>query len=93
MTPILQKTLPFAPWMDPRTWRLPGIVPLTDDGWIAPDDAYAGQMAERDRDVDPLQVVRPGADQRQDQDDDEDRGHGGVLAWLGVKGLGLLASC
>ncbi len=49
MTPILQKTLPFAPWMDPRTWRLPGIVPLTDDGWIAPDDAYPGQMAERDR--------------------------------------------
>jgi hypothetical protein len=35
--------------MDPRTWRLPGIVPLTDDGWIAADDAYAGQMAERDR--------------------------------------------
>jgi dimethylamine monooxygenase subunit A len=49
MTPILQKSLPFAPWMDPRTWRLPGIVPLPDDSWIAPDDAYAGQMAERDR--------------------------------------------
>lgn len=49
MTPILQKSLPFAPWMNPRTWRLPGIVPLPDDGWIAPDDAYAGQMAERDR--------------------------------------------
>lgn len=49
MTPITQKTLPFAPWMEPRTWRLPGIIPLTDDGWIAPDDAYVGQMAERDR--------------------------------------------
>lgn len=49
MTPITQKTLPFAPWMDPRTARLPGIVPLTDDAWVLPDDAYAGQMAERDR--------------------------------------------
>lgn len=49
MTPILQSRLPFAPWMDPRTARLPGIIPLEGDGWIAPDDAYAGQMAERDR--------------------------------------------
>lgn len=35
--------------MDARTARLPGIIPLADDGWIEPDDAYAGQMAERDR--------------------------------------------
>lgn len=49
MTPILQRHLPFAPWMDPRTARLPGIIPLADWAWIDPDDAYAGQMAERDR--------------------------------------------
>ncbi|MGB8815364.1 MAG: DUF3445 domain-containing protein [Paracoccaceae bacterium] len=49
MTPILQSQLPFAPWMDPRTARLPGIVPLEGDDWLRVDDAYAGQMAERDR--------------------------------------------
>lgn len=48
MTIVLQKHLPFAPWLDPRTWRLPGIQPLTDGTWIAPDDAYSGQMALRD---------------------------------------------
>jgi dimethylamine monooxygenase subunit A len=49
MTPILQKTLPFAPWMDPRTSRLPGVLPLEGDDWLRVDDAYAAQMAERDR--------------------------------------------
>ncbi len=49
MTLILQKHLPFAPWMDPRTARLPGVLPLTDDSWLSIDDAYAAQMAERDR--------------------------------------------
>ena len=49
MIPILQSYLPFAPWMDARTARLPGILPLTEGHWTLQDDAYAGQMAERDR--------------------------------------------
>lgn len=47
--PILQDRLPHLPWMDPRMARLPGILPLTDDSWLRLDEAYAGQMAERDR--------------------------------------------
>lgn len=47
--PILQSRLPFAPWMDPRTSRLPGILPVEGDDWLRIDDAYAAQMAERDR--------------------------------------------
>ena len=35
--------------MDPRTSRLPGILPLTADHWTLQDDAFAGQMQERDR--------------------------------------------
>lgn len=47
--PILQSRLPHAAWMDPRTARLPGILPVEGDDWLRVDDAYAGQMAERDR--------------------------------------------
>jgi hypothetical protein len=54
--PILQKTLPHMPWADPRTARLPGTLPLTDDSWILQDEAFAPQMAERDR----LIAERPG---------------------------------
>lgn len=49
MAPILQKHLPFAAWMDPRTARLPGILPVEGDDWLRVDDAFAAQMAERDR--------------------------------------------
>ena len=49
MTPILQSHLPFAPWTDPRTWRLPGILPVAGDDWLRMDDAFGAQMAERDR--------------------------------------------
>ncbi|MGL6209364.1 MAG: heme-dependent oxidative N-demethylase family protein, partial [Paracoccaceae bacterium] len=49
MMPILQSRLPFAPWMDPRTARLPGVLPVDGDDWLRADDAFAGQMAERDR--------------------------------------------
>jgi dimethylamine monooxygenase subunit A len=49
MVPVLQSHLPFAPWMDPSTRRLPGVLPLTDDAWLCVDEAFAGQMAERDR--------------------------------------------
>ncbi|WP_212525811.1 DUF3445 domain-containing protein [Actibacterium sp. MT2.3-13A] len=46
---ILQKTLPHTPWADPRMSRLPGILPLDPADWLVVDEAYAGQMAERDR--------------------------------------------
>lgn len=49
MTPILQSHLPFAPWMDPRSARLPGVMPQDGTRWTVIDDAFAGQMAERDR--------------------------------------------
>lgn len=47
--PILQTSLPFAPWMDARTWRLPGVLPVEGGEWLRVDEAYAAQMAERDR--------------------------------------------
>ena len=47
--PILNTNLPLHPWADPRTARLPGIQPIADDSWITVCDAYAAQMAERDR--------------------------------------------
>lgn len=47
--PILQSQLPFLPWMDPRTRRLPGILPVEGEDWLRVDDAYAAQMAERER--------------------------------------------
>jgi dimethylamine monooxygenase subunit A len=49
MNPVLQSHLPFAPWMDPRTSRLPGVLPLDGDHWLRVDDAFAGQMALRDQ--------------------------------------------
>lgn len=49
MTAILQSHLPVTPWMDPRTARLPGILPIEGDDWLRVDDAFAGQMAERAR--------------------------------------------
>ena len=49
MSVILQSSLPFAPWMDPRTARLPGVLPLEGDDWLRVDDAFAGQMALRDQ--------------------------------------------
>jgi len=35
--------------MDPRTARLPGVLPVEGDDWLRVDDAFAGQMAERGR--------------------------------------------
>jgi hypothetical protein len=57
MPPVLQRHLPFVPWMDPRTLRLPGILPVEGDDWLRIDEAFAGQMAERDR----LIAARPEA--------------------------------
>ena len=49
MPPILQSRLPHAPWMDPRTARLPGVLPHDGQDWLAVDDAYGAQMALRDQ--------------------------------------------
>jgi dimethylamine monooxygenase subunit A len=47
--PILQDRLPHLPWIDPRTRRLPGIQPVEGRDWLRIDEAYAPQMALRDR--------------------------------------------
>ncbi|WP_309667393.1 DUF3445 domain-containing protein [Tabrizicola sp.] len=47
--PILQSRLPLLSWMDPRTRRLPGVLPVEADEWLRVDDAFAAQMALRDR--------------------------------------------
>ncbi len=49
MTAICQTTLPVAPWMDVLGARLPGLQPVADGDWLRVDDAYAAQMAYRDR--------------------------------------------
>lgn len=47
--PILQDRLPLLPWIDPRTRRLPGILPVEGQDWLRIDEAYGAQMALRDR--------------------------------------------
>lgn len=47
--PILQDRLPHLAWLDPRSARLPGIQPVIGDDWLRVDEAFAGQMRERDR--------------------------------------------
>lgn len=49
VTDICQKSLPVAPWMDALAARLPGLQPVAAGDWLRVDDAYAGQMAYRDR--------------------------------------------
>lgn len=46
---ILQDRLPVAPWMAEHTLRLPGTSPIDLADWLQRDDAYAAQMAYRDR--------------------------------------------
>ena len=46
---ICQNTLPVAPWMDALAARLPGLQPVAEGDWLRVDDAYAQQMAYRDR--------------------------------------------
>ncbi|CAM3910172.1 DUF3445 domain-containing protein [Phaeobacter inhibens] len=46
MTEILQTRLSYNP-LEKR--KLPGIQPLASEDWLHFDDAYAGQMAERER--------------------------------------------
>jgi hypothetical protein len=63
MTAILHRDMPHAPWRRPH--RLPGIAPLDPDAWILIDEAYAPQMAERDRLIatmpDAVHALLPGA--------------------------------
>ena len=47
MALILHDKLPFAPWADARTRRLPGILPVDGGDWLRVDEAFAGQMAHR----------------------------------------------
>ncbi len=47
--PILQSDLRDPPWAGPATMRLPGTGPIAPGDWLRIDDAYAPQMALRDR--------------------------------------------
>jgi hypothetical protein len=47
--PVFQSRLPVLPWMDPLAARLPGVQPTEPTQWLLRDEAYAGQMAWRDR--------------------------------------------
>ena len=49
MDEILQSRLPFAPWMAGHTLRLPGTGPIPLEEWLQRDEAFAAQMARRDR--------------------------------------------
>ncbi|NKX45842.1 heme-dependent oxidative N-demethylase family protein [Roseicyclus persicicus] len=49
MDQICQSSLPRLPWMEPALARLPGVQPLDWADWLETDDAFAGQMALRDR--------------------------------------------
>lgn len=46
--PFVQDRLPFVPWMDPATARLPGMRPCGAEDWLRRDEVFAGQMARRD---------------------------------------------
>lgn len=47
--PILQSRLMDPPWTLKGGTRLPGTGPIGADDWLRRDDAFAGQMALRDR--------------------------------------------
>jgi dimethylamine monooxygenase subunit A len=47
--PILQDRLFEAPWAETSFRRLPGMRPVEPDAWLLVDEAYAAQMALRDR--------------------------------------------
>ena len=78
--PILQDRLPHLPWIDPRTRRLPGILPVEGRDWLRVDEAYAAQLALRDRLIAAqapvvhalMPVARPAADEL----------YAAVLDWL-----------
>jgi dimethylamine monooxygenase subunit A len=78
--PILQDRLPLFPWADPATRRLPGIQPVQGRDWLRVDEAYAPQMALRDRliaaQADVVHGLLPKARQAADEL------YGVVLDWL-----------
>ncbi len=45
---ICQRDLPFKPWMQAKTRRLPGVQPVAKGEWLLRDDAFAAQMGYRD---------------------------------------------
>ena len=49
MTPILQPSLPFTPWLDPALRRMPGIQPVAAGEWLQIDETYSAQLAEKER--------------------------------------------
>jgi hypothetical protein len=49
MDHVFQTHLPVAPWREPAMARLPGVQPLDMADWLVVDEAFAGQMALRDR--------------------------------------------
>lgn len=49
MDHVFQTHLPVAPWREPAMARLPGVQPLAMSDWLVVDEAFAGQMALRDR--------------------------------------------
>ena len=49
MAEIVLSRLPVVPWMAEHTLRLPGTVPIDPADWLQRDEAFALQMAERDR--------------------------------------------
>lgn len=49
MDVILQRALPVRPWTADHMLRLPGTVPVPMADWLQRDEAFAAQMALRDR--------------------------------------------
>ncbi|MEO1562408.1 MAG: heme-dependent oxidative N-demethylase subunit alpha family protein [Pseudomonadota bacterium] len=45
---ILHEVLPFRPWEEEATRRLPGVTPLGDAPWLWRDEVFDQQMAYRD---------------------------------------------
>ncbi len=45
---IYHRHLPFKPWMEAKTRKLPGIQPVKAGEWLLRDEAFARQMAYRD---------------------------------------------
>ena len=63
MSVILQKTLPFAPWMQAHTTKLPGIQPIKLEEWLQVDEVYTEQLLEKvkilDNKLDQAYVMAP----------------------------------
>ncbi|WP_331459962.1 heme-dependent oxidative N-demethylase family protein [Cochlodiniinecator piscidefendens] len=44
---ICQSKLTFAPWLEPRARKLPGLMPIEAGRWLIVDDAYTGQLKRK----------------------------------------------